>query len=559
MSSYGFIRELARLPRTQMDCVTKHRNRNSIYAALDGSSLDAIREEIGATGNTLRPAFTKLMDEIGVHGRRQVGCFMGMVIGDALGGPVEFTPVQDNSFAIRISLSSPDTAHNSLPEEFGTVISDPEGRVIYPEGIYNPFSLLPGQWTDDASMGACLADSLIICDDGSLADTAPVTASSINNTWVPSFSGRDIRSRFWNWAANGYNNAFKNCKIHSPYKSVGLGGNISKSLAEISNTRYREIPDFFISAADDSGNGGLMRLAPIPVFYSKASLELCMKYCGLSSQTTHPGVLATRAAEFMGYFIYHAINRPADDMRTASEFAFMVSDLYLAEYCIKGTPSFKDGNDTIARLLVANEPMSSTEYNWNWREKQLGLDLCMHNRGDSYNGYPNSAGYFGSYCLDGLTIALNAFAQTNSFTECLEKCVNYRGDCDSTGSIAAQIAGSFYGITSVPYFLINVTLPWDDSENLIRAIMLTTWYRQKSANYRKAYIRQNDASIQIGTTDCSDKEAAADGDFQSSLDRSDGQITTHDFSYTKAYAVYPPREQKAKKSFFCRILRLFSR
>jgi hypothetical protein len=198
--------------------------------------------------------------------------------------------------------------------------------------------------------------------------------------------------------------------------------------------------------------------------------------------------------------------------------------------------------------------MGSTEFSWNWRDAQLGLELCMHNRGDSYNGYPNSDGYFGSFCLDGLAVALNAFAHSSSFPDCITKCINYRGDADSTGSIAGQLAGAFYVFDGIPAFLINPTLQWDDSENLIRSLMLTSWYREASAAERRAFFLESIDKTIAASTD-NDVEACKVNDcrpFDSSTE------APH---YTTAFPVYPLKEelQSVKSvSIFGRMIRFFS-
>ena len=67
-----------------------------------------------------------------------------------------------------------------------------------------------GQWTDDASMGSCLADSLLTQNG---------------------YNGSNIRIWFWNWWNNGLNNAFRKdfesrsaLFSFSKSLSVGLGG-----------------------------------------------------------------------------------------------------------------------------------------------------------------------------------------------------------------------------------------------------------------------------------------------------------------------------------------------
>ena len=66
-----------------------------------------------------------------------------------------------------------------------------------------------------------------------------------------------------NWWNCGYNNAFR---YNVAKGSVGLGGNISKSL----NLEIGKVPSpVFHSQTDDAGNGSLMRLAPIPIRFFK--------------------------------------------------------------------------------------------------------------------------------------------------------------------------------------------------------------------------------------------------------------------------------------------------
>jgi len=56
------------------------------------------------------------------------------------------------------------------------------------------------------------------------------------------------------------------------------------------------------------------------------------------------------------------------------------------------------------------------------------------------------SGYIGSYCMDGLSMALHIIYHTNSFKECAIKNADIGGDCDTVGSIAGQIAGAIYGV-----------------------------------------------------------------------------------------------------------------
>merc|ERR1719276_486447 len=129
---------------------------------------------------------------------RAIGCMVGMGVGDALGAPLEFLPASDEPSS---------RSHFDIK------------RMTF-KGEKNKFRLDRGQWTDDAAMGLCMADSLLL---------------------KGGFDGSDMRVRFWCWWNLGYNNAFRKDPTRS--NSVGLGGNISKSLEAISNTTSKSEVD----------------------------------------------------------------------------------------------------------------------------------------------------------------------------------------------------------------------------------------------------------------------------------------------------------------------------
>ena len=121
-----------------------------------------------------------------------------------------------------------------------------------------------------------------------------------------------------------------------------------------------------------------------------------------------------------------------------------------------------------------NDPLwSSTELGWGWRWPDTYWAQTLTNRGASYNGYPVSANYIGSYCLDGLAMALWALFHTQSATEASIRCVNLQGDADSSAAICGQLAGAFYGVSSLDAGLVADVQRWDRGGHIaLRGVLL---------------------------------------------------------------------------------------
>jgi len=343
---------------------------------------------------------------------------VGMAVGDSIGHPLEFLDVAD-------------------PGESQSAYSLQTHSYTKP---FNKFGLSPGQWTDDCAMGLCLADSLLAAS---------------------TFDGADCRVRFWSWWFCGMNNAFR--KDASRHGSVGLGGNISRSLYTM--RPGEKVSPAFRAEGSDAGNGSLMRLAAVPIaFWRDAAASVARA----SSLTTHPGPIAAAACAYLATLIAKALNNERRPGESARSFLERVADVYIdsevADDC--------EASQLMRRLLRSAEPGVSLERCWNWRATSLDLRGTMERRGAVYNGYPNSAGYFGSFCLDGLAMALFAVAQTDSFGGAIELCVNLCGDADSTGAICGQIAGATYGWRAIPEVWRADLHRWDEGEVALRAALL---------------------------------------------------------------------------------------
>lgn len=351
------------------------------------------------------------------QGSRSVGAIVGMAVGDALGAPFEFLDAVDT------------------PGEQGAIC---EPLSVATKGAPNKFRVKPGQWTDDSSMGLCLLDSLLACG---------------------CYDGSDARVRFHNWWFRGYNNAFGN---DSRIGSIGLGGNVSKSLRDM---RPGETPTGnYESKGEDAGNGSIMRLAPVAVFFSSDSARAA-RASAASSFSTHPGQIAAAACAFLGFAISKAILRVELEQSAAAFLDQVVADFVRSEF-----PGTNDCPE-IKRLLRSAEPPGKYE-SWNWRASQLQIKATLRARGRLFNGYPCTASYFGSYCIDGLAIALWSFYHTTSFSEAITRCVNFLGDADTTAAVCGQLAGAFYGFSAIDGHFVTKLQKWDDMDIACRAALL---------------------------------------------------------------------------------------
>mmetsp|Transcript_39314 Transcript_39314/g.108449 ORF Transcript_39314/g.108449 Transcript_39314/m.108449 type:complete len:902 (-) Transcript_39314:72-2777(-) len=359
---------------------------------------------------------------------RAMGCMVGMGIGDGMGHMFEFLPCRDTPGVQYFDLST-----------------------MRFHSEYNRFALRYGQWTDDAAMGLCLADSLIL---------------------RRGYDGRDVRERFWNWWNRGYNNAFRLDEARPSRDSVGLGGNIATSLQAMDKLSTGQRPDaIYIASGDDSGNGSLMRLAPVPLFFHAVPPRELHRLARQSSRSTHPGIVAAEACALLAHLVVFALRRSVGTPVNAKAFLEDATAKFL-ELSGLEAKSHTDKRYLHLLWLVKGCPERPTESCWAWREPTLGLEEALRARGAFYNGYPVSSEYFGSYALDGLAVAMWSVYHTSSFDEAVAKCINVCGDADSNGSICGQIAGAFYGLSAVNTKFQEWLNRWDQHEFAVRAVLL---------------------------------------------------------------------------------------
>jgi ADP-ribosyl-[dinitrogen reductase] hydrolase len=280
------------------------------------------------------------------------GCLLGLACGDALGTTVEFKA--------RGTFSS---------------LTDIVGG--------GPFNLRPGEWTDDTSMALCLAASL---------------------TELDQFDAKDQMSRYLRWAESGYMSSNGRC--------FDIGVAIRSALR-----KFKQTGDAFSgsTAPDSAGNGCLMRLAPVPMYYypdRDAAITMSVE----SARTTHGVLECLEATRLFAAIIFQALAGATKE------------DVLLGHGV---------GHLTTSPRLVAIA-------------------------NGAYRSKPSNEIRGSGYVVSSLEAALWCFWTTDSFEQAVLKAANLGEDADTTAAICGQVAGAFYGASAIPGHWINILTMGDE-------------------------------------------------------------------------------------------------
>lgn len=277
---------------------------------------------------------------------RYKGCLLGLAVADAVGTTLEFKP----------------------PGTF-TPIDDMLGG--------GPFNLKAGQWTDDTSMALCLASSLVK---------------------TRTFDPVDQMQRYVRWYRDGYLSSTGTC--------FDIGNTTSDALHQFMTTG-----EPFAGSTDPytAGNGSIMRLAPVPMFY-RANPALAIHMAGESSRTTHGAETAVSACRYFAALIIGALNG-----------------------------DFKE-------TLLAPHYTPVPNY---WQQHPLHPDIQAIAAGSFKTKQPpNIVG--SGYVVKSLEAALWAFYHADNFRDGCLLAVNLGNDADTTAAVYGQIAGAFWGESGIP-------------------------------------------------------------------------------------------------------------
>jgi ADP-ribosyl-[dinitrogen reductase] hydrolase len=276
------------------------------------------------------------------------GCLLGLAVGDAVGTTVEFQ--RRGSF-------SP--------------VTDMLGG--------GPFRLNPGQWTDDTSMALCLATSLV--ERGA-------------------FDAIDQMNRYLNWYEKGY--------LSSTGACFDIGNTVSQALSQ-----YKRSGDPFSGSTHSrsAGNGCLMRLAPIPMFYFPVRDQV-VHFSGESSRTTHGTAECIDASRLFGDILFRAFSGASK------------------------TEILKE-NHLEAVTSLSIQAIADGEY-----------------KSKSVNDIRGTG-----YVVESLEAALWCFWNTETYEQAILSATNLGDDADTTAAICGQVAGAYYGESGIPaHWLRKLTM-----------------------------------------------------------------------------------------------------
>jgi ADP-ribosyl-[dinitrogen reductase] hydrolase len=267
------------------------------------------------------------------------GCLLGLAVGDAVGTTLEFKP--KGSF---------------IP------ITDMVGG--------GPFRLKPGEWTDDTSMALCLATSLLE-NEG--------------------FDADDQMQRYCRWQSEGY--------LSSNGRCFDIGNTVSNALR-----RYQSDGNPYAGFRDawSAGNGSLMRLAPVPLFYFSEP-EKTEIFAVESSRTTHGAAECLDACRLFSRQLLRAL-----------------------------------AGEEKAQILRAD----STAFCGAMKIESIAQGDYRHKHADNIHGT--------GYVVDCLEAALWCFDTTDNFEDAILKAANLGDDADTTAAVCGQLAGAYYGMSGIP-------------------------------------------------------------------------------------------------------------
>ena len=288
---------------------------------------------------------------------RILGALWGAVVGDALGVPVEFMTRED-------------------------LRADPVTGMRN-NGVHRQPA---GTWSDDTSLMLCTVES-----------------------FLGGFDVFRMARLFSEWLHNGY---------WTPWgKAFGVGRTTRASIGRMATGAMPEQAGG--ADEDDNGNGSLMRILPVGLYFSRSSPGEIIESAHRASSLTH--------------------RHPRSQIGCAFQ-CVMVSSL------LKGVSAEEAYREAIRVMMGYYDDQQPYVDEFQYYARLLSGWIA-----NADEGTIRSEGYV----VDTLEAALWCLLTTGSLTEAVLKAVNLGGDADTTGTVTGGLAGILYGARAIPEGWIN--------------------------------------------------------------------------------------------------------
>ena len=321
---------------------------------------------------------------------------MGLIIGDALGVPVQF-------------LSRKEIARR------------PQGLVKGMEG-YGTYNMPKGTWSDDGSMALATLDSIF-------------TRSKIDP--------EDIMKRFVNWELKGHYTQYG--------RAFDQGITCSNAIYNYINGVVVE--ECGMTGERSNGNGSLMRILPACIFCGLKELK---REENVGKSVTDKGEVGENIGETINVGksveledIHKVSGLTHNHLRSkiaCGIYYYIVKEILA--WRMKGKPG--NDEDTLFKLLQKGIDEALKKYG---ADKENINELAYYNRiltlakfKETNERDIRSSGYV----VDTLEAALWCLITTSSYEECLLKVVNLGDDTDTVAAVAGGLAGLYYGVKGIP-------------------------------------------------------------------------------------------------------------
>jgi ADP-ribosylglycohydrolase len=228
--------------------------------------------------------------------------------------------------------------------------------------------LKPGAWTDDTSMALCLAESLIE---------------------KKAFDSKNQLIKYLAWVEKGHLSVDGTC--------VGIGRTTRQSIA-----MFKACGDITPRHFDFAvcGNGSIMRLASVPMFYYNHKRN-AISFSSESSKTTHIHPSCLAACQMFGEMLWKALH-----------------------------------GQSKKEILTFKHKYHSPEIGDIAKNKTYNLEPP----------YIEGTGHV----TKSLEAAMWAFKKSRSFKHGALLAVNLGADADTTAAVYGQLAGAYYGYNNIP-------------------------------------------------------------------------------------------------------------